>query len=171
MTKIELPIKPYLKKYLVKKIGDPVNVSFTDSIGFGLFTVNSLQNKREFYLMQNDEYMGKFTENITDSITLIINNRFSLNCGLFLNDEKVYYINKWLQKQFVNEMFANINSLSMYMPNGMLTMTHVIDNFCSVFGINEDDVAKDTILQLYKRHRKKYFYIQEKVKNQTNIST
>lgn len=160
MFTVKLPIKAYLKKYLQRKCnvsGDNLIVSTNDQIGFGLYIVESLQKKREFYLNHNQEEVNKFVTSLSDSITLQIGCNVANCSGMFIHPEKVYFINSFAEKAFRNEMFAVINGNTMYNPN--LIIKNIIYDFCGIYDITEDDLQIDTIYKTYQRHKERYSYI------------
>lgn len=158
-----LPLKPYLKKYLIRKCkitqGKLVITPAmkNDQIGFSLYIIELLNKKRNYYMAHNKEDVTKFIASLTDSIEISLDQRYATECGMFIHPEKVFYINSFIEKAFRNEMFGVINGNCMYNPN--LVIKNIIYDFCGIYDITEDDLSIDTIYKVYQRYKDIYSYI------------
>jgi len=103
MTDISLPVKPHLRKYLVKKLNlkdQSIKISTLDRIGFGMFVIETLCHKREYKKGLLNQEETRFVETIpcTSQITLQIGTRYTERCGQHIRDSKVFMINKKIKK-------------------------------------------------------------------------
>jgi len=153
---VQIPTKTYLKKYIQWKLKtdtDVIPVSFTDQIGFGNFVVDKLSHKRNFYLSRNKEGVDKYVSTLSDSIVLDFR-LYHMDNGCLIHPEQIYYINKFIHRQMVNELFCFINTQIRFYP--YIVITVAIDEFFSTIGITEDDYPKENYKKLYQRNKTKY---------------
>jgi len=157
---IELPLKPYLHKFLHKKLNiknNEIDISYTDPIAFGILVSYALSKKRSFVLNNNPEEVGNFIDKCTSSVNLNLKSYHINKTGFILTEDAIFYINKYLDKLFRNEIFVFINSQIMYYPH--LVITVAIDDFFSIFSINESDLSKQTICKIYQREKRSRAYL------------
>lgn len=159
---VDLPIKPYLKKYLVKRLkssGDIIELTFTDQIGFGIFVCSTLQKKNAYYHLSDVNAIDNFYDEIgTSSIRIGLNGYHLKYAGMTINREKIYYINKWLEKIFRMELMTCINTQLRFYPHVVITVA--IDDFLALYGIEEEDLARGTVYKFYHRSKKEYTYLE-----------
>ena len=160
VTYIDIPLKPYLKKYLEKKLGiknETIVISFNDIMGFGMYVTESLSKKRKYYYFRsNSQFIPRFCSNIESDSRLRVGLKYyhTAYSGPMLSEEKIYYINKFVEKQFRQELFTCIQTQTRFYPNIVISIA--IDDFLSLYGISDDDIQRETMYRLYHRHKRKY---------------
>lgn len=163
MCTIAVPVKPYMVKYLRKKlklVDNNIILSNCDSIGFGIVISSLLVNKKQYDKItdskQVDDFFKKF--NILSEINIKLNRRQYERCGRFINKEHAYLINEFIDKSFRNEMMTFIFSQKALSPK--IVITYALDDFTSMFDITEYDIKKETLLKNYNRHKLNYSYLE-----------
>jgi hypothetical protein len=150
---IELPIKPHLKKYLCAKLkssSDKIVISTKDRTNFSLYVNECLQRKRNYYYNYNTKEIDKFVESLNGSkVTLLLNTISSEKGGIFLNNEKIFYINQFLNNNFLSEMFCFIETQKKFYPR--VVVVYAIDDFLSQYDVNEDDIPRESLVRTYNR--------------------
>ena len=129
-----------------------------DPIGFGLFVVNSLSHKYEYYDCFNKDTIDASVAAMDKTITLNLGSLYKKYYGEFLTNEKIFYINKYLHRLFINELYCFIQTQSMYYPH--VVITFAINDFFSIFKLSEDDIYKDSIIRDYRRKKQEYSYLE-----------
>ena len=160
-TIIQIPIKPHLKKYLYFKLGTKKNIiqiSTSDPINFG-FAVLSLTLRKNEYLYYCDK--KKFTNFINSLdrncfITISIGPYYIQSAGLFFTDQKIFYLNKFIEKQFRNELYSNVNWS--YVKDPKTVKEYDLEDLINFFNINEDEIKKESIVRDFHRNTQKYQY-------------
>lgn len=159
---INIPVKPHLKKYLLRKLRSNCNiitVSSNDPICFGISILNILQKKNSYLLNLNKKKLDRFIGSIDHNccITIDVGDNYCHRSGLFIDDDKIFYINKFIEKQFRNEMFVFVNSNYIYNPR--FVVEYGLEDFLSFFDITEDEYKKETMVKCYHRNKSQYSYI------------
>jgi hypothetical protein len=159
---INIPVKPHLKKYLLRKLratNDTITISSKDPICFGISILNILQKKNSYLLNFKKKQLDKFINSIDKNCFIIIDigENYCNRSGLFIDDDKIFYINKFIEKQFRNEMFVFVNSNYIYNPK--FVIEYGLEDFLSFFSITEDEYQKETLVKFYHRNKIQYSYI------------
>jgi hypothetical protein len=166
MCTLVLPIKPHLKKYILRKLqceGEIVDLSFRDIIGFGIQVSGQLIKKSETYMSKDHDEVDKFVAELSgSSVDLKLKSYHGKYCGSYLNNDKIFYINKYLDWIFRLELFTFINTQMLYYPH--IVITTAIDDFLALYCINEDDLPRQTAFKVYQRFKERYSYIGAKSK-------
>jgi hypothetical protein len=159
-SELILPIRPHLKKYLLRKLNSDENVSvgLNDPIGFGLFVSSHLIKKRNYFMNFHKDQVNQFVTSLSDSIIKLNLKPFHSNhIGMFIDNENVFYINKFINASFTNELFCFIETQKLFYPH--INISYAIDDFIGIFSITEDDIPKETLLRNYNRKKEKYSYL------------
>ena len=159
-TTLELPLKPHLYKYLVKKLkltSDVVDVSLVDIISFGSFVVNSLDHKRKFYTCCNKRMIDSSMSKCTKTIKINLGPLYQNFYGEFFTDEKVFYINRFLHRCFLNDLYTHIIIQKRFYPH--IVVTIAVDDFFLLCRINEDEFSKNSIIRDFQRKEDEYSYL------------
>jgi hypothetical protein len=159
-SKLELPIRSHLQKYLVKKLNmtsDVVDVSLVDPLSFGLFVRSELVHKKIYYTCGHEKEVDDMVSKCTEKVYLNIGSFHKREFGTYFTNEKIFYINKFLHNHFINELFCFIQTQNMFYPR--IVVSYAIDDFYSIFGISENELPKDTIIRCFKRKKDQYSYL------------
>ncbi len=158
---VQLPLKPYLHKFLCKKLNcqnNEIDLSFSDPIAFGLVVSQYMNRKRSYNVFRKEENIDKFIETkCTSTITLNLKNYHYHDTGFNISSDAVFYINKYLDRMFRNEVFIFINAQTLYYPH--IVITYAMDDFFSVYSITENDLSKQTFCKIYQRYKREYSYL------------
>jgi len=158
---IDLPLKSHLKKYLIRKLSltdNEFKLSTNDNIGFGLYLTELLSKKRNYYINGNYKNIDCYLQTLNEKLSVYIKPMYLKKTGIFLNNEKVYYINKFIDKQFRNELSIFIQSNKLFTPDFVIEVG--IDNFLSIYKINETDINETTLIRDYFRNKNKFSYVE-----------
>lgn len=162
-TTIQIPIKPYLKKYLLRKLKakeDSIVISTNDTIGFGICVINTISKKRDYLLNPNIKNIESFINKINIDNTFInlsICEGYCKTSGYFIKDDKVFYINKFIEKQFRNDLMMFL--LAPYFYNPKFIIEYGLEDFLSIYSISEDEIKKESLVRYFRRENKKYSFI------------
>lgn len=161
MSNIKIPIKPHLRKYVLRKLNTQsvVKVSTTDKLGLGIFILQNLIKKKEHFISNISSEDVAFVSSIPTRsfIEFEIGAKYSKEKGVFIENSAIYNINKYIDKFFLNEMFTFVNSLILFDPN--IVALYAIDDFISIYDISDDDILLESLYMTYRRHKEKYSYI------------
>ncbi len=158
---LKIPIKLHLKKYILRKFQskeDIIPLSTDDPIGLGIIILNIICKKTIYLLNFNEPDLKSFIQHLDWNYTLnlLIGPRYRERSGLFINEDKIFYINKFIEKQFKNELCIFIHANYLYNPK--FVVEYGIDDFISHYGINEDDIIKESLIKFYHRNKNTYSY-------------
>lgn len=162
VTTITIPIKTHLKKYISRRLQCSDNgllLSTTDILGFGIYVIDTFTKKRNYYI--NDSSTVKETVNTIakygSTLNLQIRNTYACRSGIFINDEKIFFINKFIDRQFRNDLYTFIASNLLYNPD--FVIEYGVKDFLSNFGITCNDIDQDTIMRNYRRVKNSYLFV------------
>jgi len=124
-----------------------------------LFIIEALCNKRDYQKHKSNKDEALFVETIplNSQITLQVSARYVFRSGDHIKPGKVFLINKYLDKFFLNEMFTFINSLILHDP--AIVVLYALDDFLSIYNITDDDILKESLYKTFIRHQDQYSYI------------
>lgn len=162
---IKIPLKSYLKKYITKRLSIKDNefeLNMNDSLAFGQYLIEIINKKRQYYLNSTNDEMLKFFNSLDKDIYLnvYIKPRYSQRCGVFLNDEKIFLINKFIDKQFRNEMLIFNYSNQLY--SARFILKYGINDFLSIYGITENEISEETLTRHFYREKTEFVYVNSK---------
>jgi len=133
-----IPIKPHLKKYLIKRFGinkDYINVNKRSMIG--QLIIKSFAERKN---------KPKKNDKFTDKITIVFDHKYDLT----LSAGNVFDFNRIIDEIYRSElgMFIGLN----YLFNEYPERKQAILNFNDKFNINEDDIPLDTLIKYIQRN-------------------
>ena len=161
MCIIKIPTKHYLVKYVHKNLdvnpNEPIKFSVDDKLGICLFILFSLSRKNTYYNSQ--DHIDHFVEKIEDSyLEFDLTQSTMFKAGIFLTSEKIFYINKFLDKIFYKEIYTFISSLILYNPD--VIVQYSLEDFLAIYDLIEgDDIKLETVIKKYHRYKKMFSYI------------
>ena len=162
MTTVQIPIKPHLRKYVLRKleVQEPIiRVSTTDKLGLGLFVMGNLCKKIEYELdcMENKTIKVLSTIPQSSDINFELGNEYARIYGAYIMASRIYSINKFIENYFINEMFAFVHSLILHDPTSVVKFA--LDDFISIYDINDNDIQFDSLYKTFQRYKDEYSYI------------
>ena len=155
MTKLltlHIPIKPFLKKYLIQKFGAEHCVSRRSWLGRYLIDLLDKQYRKSTDDIKIEEY---YPVSIPTSIVKDV--------GFDISGKKLKQLSEMIYKVFVNDLYSYIEvSVSSNLKfenerNGSINKQNVlkaIDQFLNHYSISEDEISKDTIYRNFHRYKK-----------------
>ena len=156
---IQLPTKPYLKKYIQAQYGNPVN--FSTKNYFGLTVAISLKKP----LRSQDSPAAKRIR--FDSFTSSINIKAApsflshYDYDLSISENQALTVNKLIEAKFEEELYQFCTALHLV---GIETKD-ALQAFCNKYNIEiEEDIAFDTL------KKKEYRFRKEVEKNNAELS-
>lgn len=159
---IKIPVKPYLKKFIIRKLkitNDIIPITTTDILGFGIYIMNTLTRKTNYYVNTSPVKIGKFLNSLDKdcTINLELSGAVMNSCGYIITEEKIFYINKFIEKHFRNELCIFLFSASLY--NARFVVEYGMKDFLGHYNIPEDALNKSTMIKFYQRNKNVYSYI------------
>lgn len=136
MIDVKIPVKPHVKKYLVKKYGTVHRVSSTSFIGMLLL-----------------HFLGKSVTGFQkaegiEAYELSIPEYYVNTAGHTIPDEALKRIGECMDKLFREELFAY---LDLRVSNGFKALPE-LNLFLNRYEISEDDLQRGSIYKAYQRH-------------------
>ncbi|WP_275552680.1 hypothetical protein [Tenacibaculum piscium] len=149
MITLEIPIKPYLKKYLTKKYGEVHTVKKTSLLGGVIIDILDKDYKKEnIQLQQKDTYRvcipGTIVQRIGFEISFVkLKQLADRVCKIFYNDLESY-INVSIDQdlKIINEKHQTINKQN---------KIKAIQQFLFYYGISEDEISADSVYRAMTR--------------------
>lgn len=140
MITIDLPVKKYLKKYLIIEYGEslcPTRESF-----FGILVNSVLQKKK--YLYEYKEPKEQF--NATYPININLSDYGKDGC--WITHQHLYYIQKGIDEIFIKNLFtqAILNK-----HNFNINYKETIISLLETYGIEESELSYSTIRKKFNR--------------------
>lgn len=145
---VQLPVKPYIKKYLTNLYGDPILLDFSSNIGFIILTslTSTLDSKLfSYYGFRGD--LKRFSQSVSIKIPV---HYFDI-CNNELSFRQVALINRYFEDRFEEEMCSYvINDVTRGFEKKVS-----IQNFCIFHNVELDtDISSDAIVKMEYRFRK-----------------
>ena len=146
---VQIPCKPYIRKYCEVFFGAPIIVNNSSTIGI---IVQSLLEK-EVYSDRNMQrfkmpYDGCFLNNLyTDNLSFKINQYQFTAIGFDIKPSKAIFINQYLEEQFDSHLFHFCDSKE--------KTKMMIEQFCNKYKIEFDkDISYEAMKKKEYRYRK-----------------
>jgi len=146
---INMPMKPYLRKFLCKKYGETYKVSFYSLLGLFLLEILDKQyRKGDSKIRQKSSY------------PLIIPKTFVEKVGFDMPPQKMKRFEEMLVRLFKSELEAHVDltvEFDLYInlneKKYKLDVMKSIKNFLEFYNINEDDLKLESVYRDYKRNK------------------
>jgi len=151
---ITIPVKPHLKKFLLKRYNGHPCLSMTDE--FSAVLIQIIEGKRFLkpYEYENRKY--------TDSITFSIPAWYSSLNMITLKPSHLILFNQFVDGAFRERIFDSVMIELANSPREYNVIKPVIKRFMVYYDINEDELAYDSLMKYFYRWRKernkKIFY-------------
>lgn len=150
--KIELPTKPFLKKYLISLCGEPLTLSVDNAVGM---MISSMLEKKssQVYPTFTREIIHQAFDKYNDRVTIFLPKSWMDNYyyGTGLSEKKVVYINKFIEMLFEKEMVDYCEFRCAIKGDRQ----EALYAFCEKHNIEvPDDITFDNLKQTEYRYRK-----------------
>lgn len=153
MITLEIPVKKYVKKYLISKYGDSHQISKNTLLG--LLTLELLE--KDF---DPNDYPIKF-----DAIySVIITERYVYGKGFSISSDKLNVIGSSIDRLFREDLFAHVDRV---LISTTLNALDIIRDFLDYYKITDNELKLESIYKAYKRH--KNFDIKGHIKKNAGI--
>ncbi|MFV9552070.1 hypothetical protein [Algibacter sp. PT7-4] len=149
---LNLPLKPYLKKYLTQKYGDTHCVSRRSWLGRYLIDILDKNYRKANTNISKEDY---YSINIPASIIKEV--------GFDISATKLKHLSEMVHKVFLNDLYSYIevsvgSNLKFYndthnSTNNQNTL-RAISQFLKFYNISEDEISPDSIYRTFYRDRK-----------------
>lgn len=133
-----IPIKPHLKKYLIKRFNAHDKLVVHNRFLLGKLIIKAFSEKDRKRVIN--------VRDISDNMTIV----FDHTTDLTLSDGNVFDFNQLVEELYRKELgvFIAVHFLFGTHPE----RKHAILLFNDVFGINEEEIAMETLVKHYQRH-------------------
>ena len=147
---INMPMKPYLRKFLLKKYGNTYKISFYSLLG-------------KFFLEILDKQYRKGDGKIrsSSSYTFIIPKTIVEKVGFDMPPQKMKRFEEMLESLFKSELEAHIDltvEFDLYVnindKNYKLDVMKAMKQFLDFYKINEDELKLESVYRSYQRNKK-----------------
>lgn len=144
MFKIEVPVTPVVKKWIVNKYGPSPFLTTKNSLGI---TLTYLITKHDTY-KEKQVNMRTYSETIVIKLSAEVFFRY----GWTLTPTSVCHFNKFVLEEIYNIMFYGIDLECELVPTRAII--HAIENFCDKYDFPEEIFSTERAKKAYFRYRK-----------------
>ena len=144
---INIPFKPYLKKYIQIQFGEKIYLSERNWLG--ILILNILKRKS----FKNNYDFKALDPTIKDSLTVITHEDKSYRYGCVLLPTQIYYLNSAIDDFFKREL---IKQALVNQNNYGIDFKTTINNFLEAHDITEDDLNYQSIRKYFNRNHRKF---------------
>lgn len=148
---INIPTKPYIKKYLEALYGSPV--VFTQENYFGTSVLAYLDKK--FYARETEELTFRKWDKFTENLTIFLPRWWLLQShfGKDLPRQNIIYLNKHFENRFEEDLYKHVKGR--VRTGGQLK--DAMEEFCKDHGIElEYDISYESLKKKEQRAREKF---------------
>jgi hypothetical protein len=143
MFKIEVPVTPVVKKWIVQKHGEIPQLTTKNSLGITLTYMIHMHNTRQ----DKSVNMATYSERIVIKLTADIFFRY----GFTLTPTAVCHFNKYVLEEIYSLMFYGIDLECERTPTRLIK--DCIENFCDRYDFQEDIFSYERAKKAYYRYR------------------
>lgn len=147
---INMPMKPYLSKFLLKKYGPTHKVSFYSLLGQFLMEILDKQYRKDKTKVREKSYYP-----------LVVPKTFVEKFGFDMPPRKMKRFEDMLIRLFKNELESHVDitvEYDLYISENdkkyKLDVMKAIKQFLNFYNINEDDLKLESLYRDYKRQKK-----------------
>lgn len=138
-----IPIKPYLKKFVLKRLPEPYHANNKEY--FGMFLIKLLRDK------QKDAQYDNWNENYTERIHIELPNQHVFRkCAKNINGFMIMKFNGFIRELFFEKLFDFIHLRTLYADN-VVMVSQAIREFCQYYDLTEEDIPYMTLRRNYHR--------------------
>lgn len=139
---LSIPIRPHLKKMIA--LNNDVNpFKIKQRCHYGQIIFGNLERN---YIDAKPPTSKEFT----DKITVLIAPELSKQNRVHFGSKTVASIHQALNSLFYDKLFTFLDATA----QGKGDIRSNVDRFFEIYGINEDDLKRETVIKKYYRHRK-----------------
>ena len=146
-----LPVKSYIKKYLVSNYGDPIILTLNSDIGF--IVLNTLSSRLETKLTRGCKgCIDIFQNRYTDKVIFRIPYHYFSITKKEVEASTVYLLNRYFENSFEKEMYKFVSDKN----NQHFSRKKRLELFIGHYNIEiETDITADALIKAEYRYRKK----------------
>jgi len=148
-VEIKIPVKPYIKKYLVRRYGVSHKITKRSLVGFMLLE-----------LLNKDIHKHKKDNLNTATYSFLIGEHYFKVYGFTVQKEKINFLGNCLDRLFIEDFY---NFVDLELEKGHLNAYQSVSLFLKVYKIPEKDLKHDSMYRKYQR------YCNENIKQKKNI--
>ncbi|MDA0175904.1 hypothetical protein OOZ35_14220 [Mesoflavibacter profundi] len=153
LVEINVPVKPYIKRYLIKRYGMVHKISKRSLIGFMML---DLLDKN---ITTHDKDQTK-----TENYTFLIGDYYFKKYGFSMSEDNINYLSGCFDRLF-NEDFLNF--IDTELLKGSLNAYQSVSLFLSIYKIPEAELKHDSMYRKYQRYSEEN--IKKKKQNNNKI--
>ena len=142
--KIEIPVTPLVRTWLVKKYGESPDLSYNNSLGITLIYMINKGNEHHDSQVKLENYVQRITIKLSESVFF--------RYGYTLTPTSVCQFNKYVLEEIYGLMFYGIDLETLAKKK---TIKDCIESFCDRHGISDDDFSFERAKKAYHRYRKR----------------
>lgn len=150
-VKINIPVKPYIKKYLVRRYGLEHKITKRSLVGF---MVLELLDKK-ITKRQKDQ------EN-TVNYTFLVGEHYFKVYGFTLQKDKLNFLSNCMDRLFVEDFY---NFVDLELEKGQLNAYQSVSLFLKIYKIPESDLKHDSMYRKYQRYSNENIKKKKHIKN------
>ncbi|WP_281980478.1 hypothetical protein [Tenacibaculum mesophilum] len=149
---LNIPLKPYLKKYLHKKFGDIHHASRSSWLGAYVIDILDREYRKSNVTIKKEDFFP-----------VVIPYSVICDVGFSVSKVKLQRLEVMIRKVFFNDLYSYIevsrdNELKIYDEehNSIIKQNAIraISQYLSFFDINEDELSADSVYRQYYRDKK-----------------
>lgn len=137
----DIPVKPYIAKYILKVYGNCIMISRRNSVALLLY-----------YLLQKNEIDKQYDYDIqfyTHTIKVSVSDKFSFRRGArYLSSFSIVQFNTFVEDLFKSEFHRFVDISRLYGN----TIMGAIENFQKEYALLETDISTDALRRSYFRY-------------------
>lgn len=150
---VNIPTKPYLKKYLVAKYGAPIPLTHQTLIGSAVLGFLSKEVPADTKKMDTDLRFKHFTKQVW--FTLPQHHVNKGRHGLNISDPQIISLNRYFENEFEESMFHCCNYIQL--ASSTIQRKQALEIFVGRFGIEiDEDITMDCLIKTDYRTRKNF---------------
>lgn len=138
---VEIPVKKYIKAYIISKLGAEPKITRDNIIGSKLMDL--LQHK-------TNPYRSEFSTRYTEKLTIYLPMRTFMRYGCNLHETNIKDFNNFLEDIIKDKYYEMMDDAINVFPSFEANL----DGIRLKLGINDDDWSTDSMKKDYYRYRK-----------------
>ena len=143
-----IPIKPYLKKFVLKRLPEPYYSSNKEYLGVFLMKLLRDKHQQNIYDNWRDNYIGRLHVELPE-------HNVARKCAKNINGAVIVKFNSFLRDLFEEKMYEFIEQRIMYSNTKVLVST-AINDWIEIYDLTEDEIPYDSLRKKYMRRKQKY---------------
>jgi hypothetical protein len=159
----EIPVKPYVQKFIYREFGEPAFIPASNHIGKFLYLLledNRRQKDKRIELDYNitikiEIPLDEFHREYPTKLKFIIPEDTFERKGYMLTATSVTHFNNFIEDSIKREMYAFLDALTQIQD---MRITEAIELYQEKMGFSENEFTYDAISRSYRRYRKRKLF-------------